>query len=86
MEWQTIDTAPKDEAKTRVDLWLEPTKHALSMFPNRKGYRRLNCFWAGKDIGWARVPESGLRSLDQAFDEVFETATHWMPLPQPPKP
>lgn len=72
MEWQPIETAPKDGA--RVDLW---GKNMLRW--DRGGERIVNVAW-GKVTDWM-----GTERYDwmHGRGEDFKP-THWMPLPPPP--
>lgn len=72
MEWQPIETAPKDG--THIDLWAkcwraEADDFIYARFPSCKWAEWTGCTnrapcWTGLDNGWR--------------------ATHWMPLPEPP--
>lgn len=73
MEWQTIDSAPRDG--TEFDAWT----------PNFGGYRLINVRWM-KDWwgeGWANIYNDGFDNQDPGA--VSEEISHWMPLPEPPK-
>lgn len=63
MEWQPIETAPKD-GDTRVLL-------------GRIGYaeQMAVAWWSNRLDGWVTV----------IGGHTFSEASHWMPLPQPPK-
>jgi hypothetical protein len=71
MEWQDIETAPKDG--TTVDLWVQPCEDAPDEYKFDNPPRRAaNCYY--HDYTWhggGRWPME---------------PTHWMPLPSPPKP
>ena len=74
MEWQPIETAPKDHV-TVVDLW-------------SGGFRYTNCAWGkptyGKEYTWVQLNAS--RDSDGLVDEqVIPYPSHWMPLPEPPE-
>lgn len=80
MEWQPIETAPRDG--TVIDLWAD-------------GLRIANCAWgkpdhccgeAGQycDSEWHDQPEGW---VDTSFNEFLWTAhppSHWMSIPAPP--
>lgn len=85
MEWQPIDTAPKDG--TTIDLWI---------MTQWGSFRLPDCKWGVSD--WHRAGEEGWifeRRDDSephrdAWNDVCyvygeENPTHWMPLPEPPK-
>lgn len=74
MDWQPIETAPKDGRRLLLGWvdgqvtegfwrWKQPPG-----FPN---YR-----WSDDWIGWTRVE----------FEDKGINPTHWMPLPEPPTP
>lgn len=74
MEWQPIETAPKDG--TAIDLWAA------------QGFRLTSCAWdfvefscadgSGSDVqGWTNTEGHGSVEGAGPF-------THWMPLPAPP--
>jgi hypothetical protein len=69
MEWQTIETAPKDE--TSVLLFVR----ALS------GHARYICIgcWINDDEG------KGAWDSDPCVRWPNHDVTHWMPLPTPPE-
>lgn len=74
-EWQPIETAPKDG--TPVDLWCCPPSHALST----GGGRTPDCWFSnGTWWEWCEV-DAG----DDQCRRAVHNATHWMPLPEPPK-
>lgn len=72
MNWQPIETAPKDGR--RVDLW------------SAQGFRYPNAAWdtvdhsvsAESPYGWTDINHHG--SIDECGP-----FTHWMPLPEPPQ-
>jgi hypothetical protein len=69
-QWQPIETAPKDGT-----LFLAFVKWKIR---KRSGQMIEIISWEKDDKDWISLM-GGL--LDKAF-----TATHWMPLPEPPKP
>ena len=71
MNWQPIDTAPKDG--TSVLLCVAPFKPLVGRFDRRLG-------WVDFD-----EDEDSLRSLWIEEGTDYEP-THWMPLPPPPDP
>lgn len=82
-EWRPIETAPRDG--TTVLLWLRERQQAggrMTDMPCVDDYR------VGLFVRHSRtLPNGGWRYLNNAYayaqDENF---THWMPLPEPPKP
>jgi hypothetical protein len=73
MEWQRIETAPKDG--TRVDLWC--INHLTY---DKRGQRVVNVAW-GTVTDWTRREHEGWQ---HGRGEDLEP-THWMPIPEPPK-
>ena len=92
MEWQSIETAPRDG--THVLLFLDPPIDSNEA-----------CGWLSDDVptvvGWADgsyrdgtpIWKCGFCSEGSADTEGYSSAimlevspTHWMPLPSPPKP
>lgn len=71
MEWQSIETAPKDGRK--IILWL--ADEGFSVMAN----------WRVLDVG-TENEWSGfwIWEMDVGADFLHD-ATHWMPLPEPPK-
>jgi hypothetical protein len=84
--WQPIETAPKDG--TKIDLWVV-----------HETYRRRvpDAYWLGdakqppffddeRMEGWAAA-NMGYDGCDGWADEPDDNdrATHWMPLPKPPR-
>lgn len=72
--WLPINLAPKDG--TFVDLWLKPE--------GRDGYRVADGVWKNGEWKYYSLPEYG-HSIELCTLEWQHAATHWMPLPQPPK-
>lgn len=68
MEWQPIETAPKDGTQVLLIRWVPDTR--------RHGWMDIDR-WATKEEGRGWV---GFGS----FNPEFWPATHWMPLPAPP--
>jgi hypothetical protein len=78
MEWQPIETAPKDG--TEVILGWD----MASVWIVRNGWFHDGNDWRGfdlDDVGWW----SYRHSVTQEKLEGYDTPTHWMPLPEPPK-
>lgn len=76
MDWQPIETAPKDG--TYILVWSE-----------REGWRgnpRMVCAtWEPSGTGaWAIYGAGPTRHSEQWLDRGI-IPTHWMPLPEPPK-
>lgn len=67
MEWQPIETAPKN---TLVLIW----DGRIMCVAERWTYN------GGKAWNWSAVGASGYECEDD-----FESPTHWMPLPEPPR-
>ena len=72
MDWQPIETAPKNEV-VMIDLWAG-------------GERHTDCGWGkptyGKEKCWVSIG-SGY-DCNGPVDEKVYNVTHWMPLPEPP--
>ena len=69
MDWQPIETAPKDG-----------TKIILGQFDKTKDrYGRVRVDY------WHKVSDAGSYSGWGEFNNRFWPPTHWMPLPAPPK-
>jgi hypothetical protein len=73
MEWQPIETAPKDG--TTIDLWVSAADCA---------FRAVDFKWevteTQKQGQWVRAE----KPLDWHYGNVGMLATHWMPRPAPP--
>lgn len=79
--WRPIESAPRDG--TEVDLWI--------VTDDLKGFRQPECVW--RDGAWYDAILEDDR-IDAPWDDgtdfhgrrPMRTATHWMPLPEPPEP
>lgn len=69
MNWQPIETAPKD---LKIIVWL-----ADEGFPVMATYRMLD---QGKDEEW-----EGFWLWEMDYGQDFHDITHWMHLPPPPE-
>jgi len=87
MGWKLIDRAPKDG--TPVDLWIVGDGDSVQFLtdfskvdPDRKKLQGRTCGWRWIDGDWrlkaGLTPLMGLRAHGVV-------ATHWMPLPSPPR-
>lgn len=75
MEWQPIETAPKDGK--RVDLF--------GLFHN-KPVRITNAAWLPHDLyGGPLCDEMWCWPTMDDSERGYYKFTHWMPLPEPPK-
>jgi hypothetical protein len=70
MEWQLIETAPKDG--TVVDLWI--------MGPRNSGSRAADCWFEGEK--W--LQEFGREGPCEVGEMIGDVPTHWMRRPLPP--
>ncbi len=66
MEWQPIETAPRDKAM--IDIWAKQWNAKTDEFEFR---RFAGCFFDESGNIWGMPTDY--------------RATHWMPLPEPPK-
>lgn len=99
MDWRPIDTAPKDG--TAIDLWVVCSQHggkreANAYWVSNEHRDRLNIrsrvtngwwgpnhFYEG-DNGWIVAEDD--KPVTAIDGRVWsKKATHWMPLPDPPK-
>lgn len=70
MEWQPIETAPKDGQCFLACCWLEDEDRAFYQLIGWDVYAEM----CGRKEGWRNT-----------CNEVWDGFTHWMPLPEPPK-
>lgn len=74
MNWQPIETAPKDGTEI------------IAMYMHIDTQIVHNAFWLedeeGKDTGWWSYDKSEVSRVQ--LDDYW-TPTHWMPLPPPPE-
>lgn len=74
-EWQPIDTAPKDGVPGSSSRW-------LLLFGDGVGF--ASCTFVGYWGACGRDDEECWRETSWRGDRT--RPTHWMPLPEPPKP
>lgn len=76
MEWQPIETAPKDG--TPILVWNGPANYGYYTAPDQMGTARWDrqAFTDGEMCWWACDCCDGVTTYNP---------THWMPLPEPPK-
>lgn len=72
-EWQPIDTAPKDG--TPILLWDAESKSVNVGYWLDRYTQPFHALVRGEDANWCD---------DGGANPIFN-ATHWMPLPDPPK-
>lgn len=79
MEWQPIETAPRDG--TDVDLWVE-----VSGVPEDTAWgesrRVTNCYFENGD--WLEFTCLRCSTGSGLVEDQYSRATHWMPLPPAP--
>lgn len=68
MNWQPIETAPKDGSF--IDIWVTG--------PDEKGWRETDFYWNGRNFV---TDFEGMHILPGS---AIYIPTHWMPLPPPP--
>lgn len=68
-QWQPIESAPKDMVE-------------IVIFAPDEKPRVFTAKWIH---GWSRSVSGEYKSLDDFFGDNDIRATHWMPLPEPPK-
>lgn len=69
MDWQPIDTAPKDGTKLLLARYVGNPLHDSALWWMAAGA------WSEKYQNWN----------DTNTPDAFVCPTHWMPLPEPPK-
>lgn len=87
MEWQPIETAPKDGRL--IDVWCPWDGNDAG------GIRLTDVAWHDGDefdkhVGWSRITDDGYRDMVEMgptcdFGLPEWRPTHWMPLPEPPE-
>lgn len=78
-EWQPIETAPKDGAYILV--WGRTTCGEFEQAAHKSAWLDNSDERDGSDMGWL------IADSYSSYSEccVHVDATHWMPLPEPPK-
>lgn len=86
-EWQPIETAPKDGSHVLlftkygiVECFYVPEEVSAEYF-DEYGPETFSPFWSG----FNDAVEIEIRTNSWAGQENHGPATHWMPLPEPPK-
>ena len=77
MEWQPIETAPRDETEVLV-MYM----HIDTQIVHNGFYASEADGWEPQDVGWWTYLHSEVSRIK--LDD-WMTPTHWMPLPAPPK-
>ena len=71
MEWQPIETAPKNDAGEcygpAILIWNDAAQLPFA------------CFWGASEGNW--IDAEGTNMVPHRINDI----THWMPLPEPPK-
>ena len=79
MEWQPIETAPRDGTNILILAQRHPEDHETSVYV---GFRGTIDGYGEDDVqGWC---DWGAGMDDDGRWYVIDDATHWMPLPSPP--
>ena len=82
MEWQTIDTAPKDGTEVLACAIKYPDEISIVAFRRYEvSYGRYAADWVGMCDGVPAIKDEG----DTYTNYHLPFVTHWMPLPEPPK-
>lgn len=72
MEWQPIETAPRDGT-------------SILIFCPHYGISRVE-YRKSRSGDWRILSDDYMTAFDSSGDDVWnDTATHWMPLPAPPE-
>lgn len=85
-DWKPIETAPMDGSA----IWLLVDGHPYLGYGDPKNWLHEKDRWFAKATFKRRDPE--VRRRDNLSDEIYGcygidvAATHWMPLPEPPRP
>lgn len=74
MEWQTIETAPKDGTNILGYNGEDVTEMVWEDWPDDNSH-----------VGWCRAGFESGGMLDETHFRMEPEPTHWMPLPEPPK-
>lgn len=81
--WQPIETAPRDG--TLIDLWIINQDNDNFRITDAYWNKYDNAWWAPyKNYGEGGKAETSYKNT-KTGNEMFEKATHWMPLPEPPQ-
>ena len=81
MDWQPIETAPKDGTAVLIYRKIE-AKHADAGFVQGPRPGQVLCIW---EALWCEPDfAAGYWADPGDMDEVMTDPTHWMPLPPPP--
>jgi hypothetical protein len=77
MDWQPIETAPKDG--TEIDIWggVDVGRVAGAFWGQRSADKAQREHFGFDEFGWCREGEDG-------WIYPITWPTHWMPLPAPP--
>lgn len=76
VEWQDIETAPKDAVILLYGL-LEPHPDDVDLYANLDSPKRVAGYWDEIDGAWCPVGST--------FEGPWFNPTHWQPLPAPPQ-
>ncbi len=78
MEWRDIESAPKDGTDVLVMYMYIDTQVVHNAF-----YASDGDGWDTGDVGWWSYEHSEVSRIKL---DGWMSPTHWMPLPEPPKP
>ena len=72
--WVPIETCPRDFGSTKFDVWAN-------------GQRYADCWWgkATYEQGESGIVHQSDYDCNGPVDSYVKSATHWQPLPNPPK-